>query len=342
MATSISSYSAAPCGVIFDRTASPYSEWKVLLALAQRQLLKFNGLLRAVLEQHEITRVHKLRATSRRLEQILPLIYSDEMPDYIGELMRRTKKCRRALSDLADCQMVLHRAKRAVMRDSSVSPSTWDEIIDFITLQRDAMLPRVIEKLERLDYAACSRSLQRDLEERQEHVYCERGFRKVSPMKAREVLADRLEKALSETWTRFEVLMRESRQDASLIHTTRIATKHLRNILEVMDKLDVAGSRAALAWVCEVQEVTGEWRDLQVLERLTRALVEHEEAPETSREPFPQLKKVMLGNREIMRRAEERFRDITVCDGACKATRAWVSAFNTVASARRAIVTRAS
>lgn len=335
MATSISSYSGSDRGVVFDPAALPYIEWKLLLDLSQRHLRKFTSLLRTVLEQHEITRVHKLRATSRRLEQVLPLIYSDEAPDYVRELSRRTKKCRRALSDLADCQMVLHRAKRAVMRDPSVSPSTWQMIMNFITVQRDAMLPHVLEKLKRLDYSAWALRFQRDVEEHQTHVYFEGGFRNVSPGRAREVLEDRLAGALSETWMEFATLVRESHRDSSQIHAVRIATKHLRNVLEVMDKVGVEGSRQALDWICEVQEVTGEWRDLEVMECLTRGLVEQEIYPGDCLPAAPEIHKVLLANREIMKRAEERFREITLSVGACEATRAWVSAFGNVPRSQR-------
>jgi CHAD domain-containing protein len=100
-----------------DSTLSP--EWTKLRALALRELDRFIGLEPKVLRGKDPEAIHDMRVASRRLQQVLDLIYPPPGPREVRRLRRRIKRCRRALGEVRNCDVLLERVEKAVAKTGS-------------------------------------------------------------------------------------------------------------------------------------------------------------------------------------------------------------------------------
>ena len=81
--------------------------------------------------------------------------------------------------------------------------------------------------------------------------------------------------SLQGVWQAFEAQVAESHRDSqsSMIHGVRIAAKRLRYLVEVLHECGAAGSAETLAWLRGLQELLGNWHDLDVLEQMMVEMV---------------------------------------------------------------------
>ena len=87
--------------------ALPTNEWSKVRKLALRHLNRFVSLEAKVLKGDDPDAIHDMRVASRRLQQVLDLIFPKPLPREARRLRRKIRRCRRALGDLRNCDVLL-------------------------------------------------------------------------------------------------------------------------------------------------------------------------------------------------------------------------------------------
>jgi hypothetical protein len=85
-----------------------------LQALALRQLDRFMSLEPKVLRGEDPEAIHDMRVASRRLQQVLDLIYPPPAPREVRRFRRRIRRCRRALGEVRNCDVLLARVEKSL------------------------------------------------------------------------------------------------------------------------------------------------------------------------------------------------------------------------------------
>lgn len=310
------------------RNSKHLSQWNEVLRLGQRFTEKFTSLLAQVLENKDPGAARKLRIVIRRLELTLHLIYGKSFPPYARKLRGRIKRCRRVLSELADCDVLLKIAEGALAQTPARDVAAWQTVIRFIEKRRARVSTRSLAKIGRIEFSAPCSKLQRHLQENEDNprVYCDDELRQLAPKEADAIVQQRILRSLARLWHDFESLVGEWRDDSreNVIHGVRIATKRLRHLVEVMNKLDVAGSQHVLAQLRELQRAIGEWHDMEVLKRLTSELLVQKKFVRKHLELAVEIEELFLRNREIKRSSEERFRLLRPDSPGYREIKSWV------------------
>ena len=322
---------AGPAPQVVTEAVSPehYWGWNELLKLGLRYMRKFTNLLQLVLEDKDPDAVRKMRMASRRLEQILLLIYSKPLPAHARKLRTKAKRCRQLLSDLGDCNVLLTMAGKALTRNSPSDVAAWKAVARFIERRRARIAPRILQKLLLIEFGAPGSKLQKDLEESaaSRRVYCDGKFQKLTAEQADKVVQQRIAHSLAHLWREFELVIEESREDPceQVVHGIRIATKRLNCLVDVMKKLGIPGSEEALVRLHQLQRAIGEWHDLEVLEHVTSELLLDKKFFRDHLELSVQIEQLFLRNREIKKNSEEKFRRMTAKSSDYRGIKSWVA-----------------
>ena len=322
---------AAALPQLVTQTSLPeqYWGWNELLRLGLRYMRKFMNLLQQVLEDKDPDAVRKMRMASRRLEQILSLIYSKPLPAHARKLRTKAKRCRQLLSDLGDCNILLAIVDKALAHCPPAELAAWKAVAQFIQQRRTRIAPRILQKLLLIEFASPGSKLQQDLEESaaSRRVYCDGKFQKLTAQKADRIVQQRIMHSLEHLWREFEFVIEESREDPceQVIHGIRIATKRLYCLVDVMKKLGIPGSEEALVRLHELQRAIGQWHDLEVLEHVTSELLLHKKFFRDHLDLAVQIEQLFLRNREIKKKSEERFRRMTADSTDYRGIKSWVA-----------------
>jgi CHAD domain-containing protein len=305
------------------------SRWNELLGVGQHLTEKFVSLLPMVLNDHDPAAIHKMRVVSRRLELIISLIYTKPRPAYARKLRGRAKRCRRVLGGLGDCDILLKKAEQAMAQAPARDTAAWKAVAQLLQNRRTKILPRSVDKLAAIEFSSPSAKLQRDFKENgaTQRVHSNGKFRNLTPQKADKIVDERILRSLARLWRDFDSRVQESRGDTRdrVVHGLRIATKRLRHLVEVMEKLGVAGSAKILVRLRELQRALGEWHDMEVLEHLTSRLLAKKKFVRSNLELAVEVEGLFLRNGEIKKRAEETFRQMTANSGHYGAIKSWVA-----------------
>src|SRR5947208_5332738 len=255
-------------------------EWAKVRELALKQLNHFISLEPKVLKGNKPNAVHDMRVASRRLQQLLDLLYPAP-PKEIRRLRRRIKSCRRALSEVRNCDAQLKRAQKSLGSKRRSSRETWEAIGKYLAERRSETFGKALRKLGKLNLAVAYVSLKERLEgngaPRAEDG--EDGTRSQLLPSSRECASEsfhgRFRAALGKVWQAYEAQAGKSRRDAdtSALHGVRIAAKRVRYLVEVIREFDVAGSAEVLTWLRKLQQHLGDWHDLEVLEQMLIEMV---------------------------------------------------------------------
>jgi CHAD domain-containing protein len=287
------------------------------------------GLVPRVLEDKDSDAAHKMRVASRRLEQILLLIYSKPLPAYARKLRREAKRSRRMLGDLADCDVLLQIAERSLAHDPTRDADAWKALARFLEQRRTRIVSRILPRLKQIDFVPLVAKFERDLEDSgvRLRVHCNGRLQALSPAKAEQIVRQRTLHSLAHLWREFESMVEESQEDPceKVIHGVRIKTKRLRNLVEVMKKLGTAGSPETLTRLRDLQRAIGEWHDMEVLEHRTSKMLLHKKFVREHLELAVEIEQLFLRNREIKRASEEEFRRMTINSQDYQEIKNWVA-----------------
>ena len=294
--------------------------------LALRQLNRFISYEAKVLKGNDGDAIHDMRVASRRLQQVLDLLYPKPRPTELRRSRRQIRRCRAALGDVRNCDVLLELVKQSLGRKRSARREAWTAVQHFLLLRRSESFLRAMRKLGKINLAVFYVNLkefllrdQPDGHAAEHHHHGSEGLRSG--------FTEELAHALESTWGRFEDQVAQSHRHPrpEVIHGARIATKRLRYLLEVVHEFGAAGSADALAWLRQLQQHLGDWHDLEVLEQM---MIEMLARPEFLREHLPlamEVEKLILRNRQNKARLEEQYSQMSRESAEMRRWKDWVS-----------------
>jgi CHAD domain-containing protein len=310
-------------------TAPPANEWNKVRKLALRHLNRFISLEAKVLKGDDPDAIHDMRVASRRLQQVLDLIFPTPLPREARRLRRKVRRCRRALGDVRNCDVLLEHVERRLARRRTSNREAWAAVKQHLQERRNESFARAIRKLSKLNLAVFYMRTKAILDrlgsnpDQEGHI--------AQPMAhpdgaVLEPFPVRLAQALIGVWSGFENQVAASRSDpsATSIHAARIGAKRLRYLLEVLSQLGMPGSSEALAWLRKIQQHLGDWHDMEVLEEI---IIEMMARPQFLRDHLPLALvtgKLILRNRATKQGFRDKYFRMTLNPPGHQEIKAWM------------------
>ncbi|MGA2611269.1 MAG: CHAD domain-containing protein [Terriglobia bacterium] len=298
------------------RTARPTNEWSKVRKLALRHLNRFVSLEAKVLKGDDPDAIHDMRVASRRLQQVLDLIFPKPLPREARRLRRKIRRCRRALGDLRNCDVLLQQVQGRLARKRCSDREAWTAVKQHLQERRSESFSRAIRKLSKVNLAVFYMRAKEILDRLRPTPDQDPDLRPlVQPDRpALEPFPARLTQALVGVWREFEKQVASSHREttAPSIHAARICAKRLRYLLEVVNQFGIPGSSGALTWLRKIQQHLGDWHDMEVLEEM---IIEMIAEPEFLRNQLPLAMatgKLILRNRTTKRGFREKYFQMTV------------------------------
>ena len=250
--------------------------WDKVRELALKQLDRFMSLEPKVLRGDDPDAIHDLRVASRRLQQVLDLLHPAPQHGEIRKLRRRIRRSRRALGDVRNADVQLDRVHKILGRKRSARREAWEAVRDYLLALRSEHFARASRKLGKQNlavfYIHLKDFLTRDAVQLPPHATY---IINDGDDTRTEGFEERVSQSLRAVWQAFEAKVAESHRDsqAAVIHGVRIAAKRLRYLVEVLHELNAPGSKETLVWLRKLQELLGDWHDLEVLEQMLVGMV---------------------------------------------------------------------
>jgi len=305
----------------------PTNEWSKVRKLALRQLNRFVSLEPKVLKGDDPDDIHDMRVASRRLQQLLDLISPKPLPREARRLRSKIRRCRRALGDLRNCDVLLQHVEGRLARRRCSDREAWTAVKEHLQKRRSESFARAIRKLSKVNLAVFYMRAKEILDrlrpapdgDHVSHPLVQPDGRPLEPFPAH------LAQALVGVWSEFEKQVAVSHQEmtAPSIHAARICAKRLRYLLEVANQFAIPGSSGALAWLRKIQDNLGNWHDMEVLEEM---IIEMIAKPELLRDELPlalSIGKLILRNRATKRGFREKYFHLTLDSADFQAIKNW-------------------
>jgi CHAD domain-containing protein len=235
--------------------------------LALKHLDRFVSYGPKVLAGDDPDAIHDFRVASRRLQQVLDLLYPAPRPRAMRRVMRRIRRCRRAFGDVRDCDVMLGRVADSLTRNGKTHRESWLAVRDYVLARREESFQKGIRKVCKVNLEDLYLRLTGLLSP---NVFALRTRRKPPQGTANpEQLHDHIVEELARYWQRLEKHLVSSHDEPrpSVIHNIRITSKRLRYLVEVVNTFGVLGSNEVLAWLRGLQQHLGEWHDLEIMEQ---------------------------------------------------------------------------
>jgi CHAD domain-containing protein len=243
--------------------------WEPVLDGARRQLDQYISLEPKVLKGRDPEAIHDIRVASRRLQQVLDLVYPPPGPPKVRKIRRTIQRSRRALSVVRNCDVLLERTERTLARKRAARREVWTAFRDYVGEQREKSFRKASRRLSKLNLPALYLRLQEHLEPPVPPAGSED-----SPGGDRN-LRRRMAESLQETWSSLASCVEQAREtpEAPSLHAVRIGAKKVRYLLEVAQALEVPGSAEAVRTLRGLQQHLGDWHDLEVQDEMMLAMV---------------------------------------------------------------------
>ncbi len=299
-----------------DVSAAPAGEWAKVRQLALRQLDRFISFGPKVLKGDDPDAIHDLRVASRRLQQVLDLLYPPPPPRDIRKLRRRIRRCRRALSEVRNCDVLLQRVEQTLGHKRTPQREIWTAVEHYLRERRSESFRNALRKLSKVNLAVFYVHLKEYLAS---NGTGQGAGHHPPALAAPEELAagefyDRISQALDRVWQGFETQIVQSHRDprGPVLHGVRIAAKRLRYLIEVIHEFEVPGSAQMLGWLRGLQQHLGDWHDLEVLEQMMIEMLARPEFLRDHLEMATGVVKLILRNRATKKSYEEQYLGMTV------------------------------
>jgi CHAD domain-containing protein len=275
------------------------ANWQEVRRLALRQLNRFMSYEARVLKGNNSEAIHDMRVASRRLQQVLDVLYPKPRPQEVRRPRRQIRRCRQVLSDVRNCDVLVDLVRRTLARKRTARREAWMAVQHHLRMRRSESFLRAMRKIGRMNLAVLYVNLKEFLAHDKALAHAAERHHHGSPPE-RPPFANQLVQALQSVWRAFEdqVTLSHHESRPAVIHGARIATKRLRYLVEVFHAFEVAGSAEVLAWLRQLQQQLGDWHDLEVLEQM---MIEMLAQPEFLREHLllaMQVEKLILRNRK--------------------------------------------
>jgi CHAD domain-containing protein len=308
-------------------TTLPANEWSKVRKLALRHLNRFMSLEAKVLKGDDPDAIHDMRVASRRLQQVLDLIFPNPLPREARRLRRKIRRCRRALGDVRNCDVMLEYVEARLARRRNSDREVWAAVRQHIEERRSESFARALRKLSKLNLAVFymrTKAVLERLKSAPDNQPPSRSLVQPNGL-GLEPFPPRLAQALLGVWSEFETQVAASHREASTpsIHAARIGAKRLRYLLEVVNQFGIPGSSKALAWLRRIQQYLGDWHDMEVLEEM---IIEMIAKPEFLRDQLPLALvtgKLLLRNRAAKQGFRDKYFRITLNPGNHEELKNW-------------------
>jgi CHAD domain-containing protein len=290
-------------------------EWVQVRELALRHLDRFISLEPKVLRGDDPDAIHDMRVASRRMQQVLDLLYPPPPPAELRTLRRKIRRARRALSDTRNCDVLIQRVEAARRRKRAPRRETWTAVEHFLLERRAQHFERALRKLSKVNLAVFYIHLKRFLfpgdagalaeDLRPHHAHSLASSPPIPAGEFYQRIGDSLGK-LHQTF-RSQVELAERDPSAPVVHGVRIAAKRLRYLIEVLADFEVQGSDQALAWLRGLQSHLGNWHDFEVLEEVMIEMVARPHFLRDHLELAMGVEKLILKNRQTKKEFLDRY-----------------------------------
>src|SRR5581483_8998403 len=251
-------------------------EWARVREIALRRLERFISLEPKVLRGDDLEAIHDLRVASRRLQQVLDLLYPETQDKEVRRLRRRIRLSRRALGEVRNCDVLLGLVDRSLQRKSLARREAWSALERYLSERRLKSFGKAVRKLSKLTLGGLYVRL-RELFSPEGSGHHLRGPSVIAfpDQSDSEPVRTRIARSLERVWEPFERQVNAARRDSSAatLHAARIAAKRLRYLIEVVHDIGLADGSQALAWLRRFQQHLGDWHDLEVLEQMMVKMV---------------------------------------------------------------------
>ena len=324
---------ARPANVLVKKSgiAQPRDEWSKVRKLALRQLNRFVSLESKVLKGDDPDAIHDMRVASRRLQQMFDLIFSKPLPREARRLRVKIRRCRRALGDVRNCDVLLQQVEGRLSRNRCSHREAWMAVKQDLQERRSESFSRAIRKLSKVNLAVFYMRTKEILDQLRPTPDQDLGPHPlVQPDgPALEPFPARIAQALVGVWSEFEKQVAFSHREttAPAIHGARICAKRLRYLLEVVNQFGIQGSSDALTWLRKIQQHLGDWHDMEVLEEM---VIEMIAKPEFLRDQLPlamATAKLILRNRTIKQGFKEKYFQMTLDSPDYQRVKNWAEGF---------------
>lgn len=306
-------------------------EWSKVRKLALRQLNRFVSLEPKVLKGDDPDAIHDMRVASRRLQQVLDLIFPKPLPREARRLRVKIRRCRRALGGVRNCDVLLQQVEGRLSRNRCPHREAWMAVKHDLQERRSESFSRAIRKLSKVNLAVFYMRTKEILDQLEPtpdqdlrpHPLPQPGGSALEPFPAR------IAQALVGVWSEFEKQVAFSHREttAPAIHGARICAKRLRYLLEVVNQFGIQGSSDALIWLKKIQQHLGDWHDMEVLEEM---VIEMIAKPEFLRDQLPLAMatgKLILRNRTIKQGYKEKYFQMTLDSPDYQRVKNWAEGF---------------
>jgi CHAD domain-containing protein len=303
------------------------AEWSTVRKLAHKQLNRFMTLEPKVLRGDNPDALHDMRVASRRLQQILDLLYPKPRHREVRVLRRKIRRSRRCLSDARNCDVLIARVEKDLAGKRASRREAREALLQFLRERRSDCFEKAVKKLGKINlavfYVELRRLLNPELSGPLPARHAHHGAaEELTPAQ----FYSRIGESLAGVWRAFESQLALSQSDPrpAVVHGARIATKRLRYLLEVIDAFGVPGSQPHLKWLRGLQRLLGEWHDLEVLEQ---SMIEMVARPDFLREHLDLamgVEKLVVRNRAAKKNMEAKYFRLTLDSPDAARLKEWV------------------
>ena len=268
--------------------SSPNGPQKKLFELSQKRLEKFASLFPRVLIRDDPETIHDARVGSRRLQQILRVLFPKPTAKKCRKLIRMLRKVRRALGECRNLDVMRELIQEKI--DAAGNPvvrDAWDQLRVHLKEKQQREIIRAREQLSQcdiVDFVNRARTLLGSAESSKE----------IEP-----TLTKSIARALEE-WTE-AVNAAEQSQAPEQIHALRIAGKRLRYRVELVAELGNSSAKTRIKTLKTLQDQLGQWHDHHVLVRLAAKFLSRSDFLAT----HPDLSRALLVEMERERRRND-------------------------------------
>jgi CHAD domain-containing protein len=263
--------------------------------LALKQLDKFMALEPKVLRGRDPDAIHDMRVASRRLQQMLGLLWHDNEGKESRRLMRTLRRSRRAMGEVRNFDVLLARAQKELARKRARHHGAWEAAKEYLEVKREQAFRDMLRALSKLNLTVLYVGVKDALSPAPP---AESPVIPFPDSPAADHFHVRLAKQLAGHWDEFEEKAGESQKPGGnhglALHAARIAVKRLRYEVEVTKQLDVPGSDDVLRWLRSLQERLGNWHDLEVLEEVLVEMVARKRFLRQNLETSMEVQKLIL------------------------------------------------
>lgn len=303
-------------------------EWTRVCKLAVKHLDRCVSLEPKVLLGDDPDAIHDLRVATRRLQQVLDLIFPTPRPGELRKLRRRLRRCRRSLSEVRNFDVLLERVDATLARKRTARREAWEAIRGYLKESRTVKLETALRKLTKANLSA--------IYVRMKDCLPAKGHSHLATETADQLCAGenpnagqfyvRVSEGLRTVWDAFELEVAQSRHgaDPAVLHRTRIAAKRVRYLIEVIHAFDVAGSKEALIWLRNLQKHLGRWHDLVIFEDTVIGMIADPAFLRNHLKIAMEIERLILRNRALKTKLEKKYLEMTTDKTGFFRTKEWV------------------